>query len=217
MTDPLVQIYSKDCQSQTRWVRKLKFWENVHNTLCVMCDVSRVTCHVSCVTCHMSPVTCKKKYIFLNWTKWWRFLPSSWQDKNFVWSHLNATYGSFKNSIYLHSWKPYKNASNMWDGFLIILISLMTFKLVSFWHLYLTSPLLLSLSLSTKWFHYSNLLYSSSLKAWVYRSKMVSVQSEGEHLSNMCRFIHVYFILISTSKPRSCTIFFSFICHQWWP
>ena len=182
-----------------------------------MCHVSCVTCRVSCVMCHLSHVTChlwKKITFFFNWTKWWRFLPSSWQDKNFGWSHLNATYGSFKNSIYLHSWKPYKNASKMWDGFLNILISLMSFKLVSFWHLYLTSPLLLSLSLSTKWFHYSNLLYSSSLTAWVYSSKMVSVQSEGKHLSNVCRFIHVYFILISSSKPRSCKIsFLSFVIN----
>ena len=36
----------------------LKFWEDVHPTLCVTCHVSCVTCHMSPVTCHVSPVTC---------------------------------------------------------------------------------------------------------------------------------------------------------------
>ena len=38
---------------------ELKFGENVHPTLCVMCHVSHVMCHVSRVTCHVSRVTCQ--------------------------------------------------------------------------------------------------------------------------------------------------------------
>ena len=53
---PLVQISSKHCQSQTGRARELKFWENVHPTLCVMCHVSCVMCHVSPVTFHLSPI-----------------------------------------------------------------------------------------------------------------------------------------------------------------
>ena len=58
LSDHLVQISSKNCQSQTRRARELKFSENVHPTLCVMWHVPRVTCHVSCVTCNLSCVTC---------------------------------------------------------------------------------------------------------------------------------------------------------------
>ena len=53
LSDPLVQISPKQCQSQTGSARELKVWENVHPTLCLMCHVSHV-CHVSCVTCHLS-------------------------------------------------------------------------------------------------------------------------------------------------------------------
>ena len=59
VSQPLVQISSKHCQSRTGRARELKFWENVHPTLCVMCHVSCVTCHVSTVRCHLSPVTCQ--------------------------------------------------------------------------------------------------------------------------------------------------------------
>ena len=47
LSDRLVQISSKHCQSQTGRARELKLWDSVHPTLCV--------------TCHRSPVTCKKK------------------------------------------------------------------------------------------------------------------------------------------------------------
>ena len=40
-------------QSQTGRARELKFWENVHRTICVMCRVSCITCNLSPVTCHM--------------------------------------------------------------------------------------------------------------------------------------------------------------------
>ena len=64
-----VDIYSEHCQSQTGRARELKFWENVHPTLCVMCHLLCVLCPLSPVTCHLSPVTCKKiylkKYIFV--------------------------------------------------------------------------------------------------------------------------------------------------------
>ena len=40
LTDPLVQISSKHCQSQTKRIRELKFRKNVHPTICVMCHVS---------------------------------------------------------------------------------------------------------------------------------------------------------------------------------
>ena len=40
---PLVQIFSKHCQSQTGRARELKCLENVHLTLCVMCHMSHVT------------------------------------------------------------------------------------------------------------------------------------------------------------------------------
>ena len=56
LTDPLVQISSKHCQSQTGRARELKLWENVHLALCVMHHVSRVTCHVSPVTCLLTHV-----------------------------------------------------------------------------------------------------------------------------------------------------------------
>ena len=73
-TDPLVQISSKYCQSQTGRARELNFWENAHPTLCVMCHVSCVTCHVSRVMCHLSPVTCHmskniKYNFFVSWKK----------------------------------------------------------------------------------------------------------------------------------------------------
>ena len=42
MSDPLVQLPSKHCQSQTGTARELKFQETVHPTLCVMCHVSPV-------------------------------------------------------------------------------------------------------------------------------------------------------------------------------
>ena len=65
LSHPLVQISSEHCLSQTGRARELKFWENVHPTLCVMCHVSCVMCHVSRVTCHVSPVTCHmSKYFF---------------------------------------------------------------------------------------------------------------------------------------------------------
>ena len=51
-----VQIFSKDCLSQTVRAGELIFWENVHPT-------PYVTCHVSHVMCHMSHVTCNL-YIF---------------------------------------------------------------------------------------------------------------------------------------------------------
>ena len=63
LSDPLVRIYSKHSQSQSGRARELKFGENVHLTLYVMCHLSRVTCHVSLVNCHLSHVF-KKIYIF---------------------------------------------------------------------------------------------------------------------------------------------------------
>ena len=56
VSHPLLQISFKLCQSQTERARDLKFWENVHPTLCVLCHVSCVTCHVSRVTYHLSDV-----------------------------------------------------------------------------------------------------------------------------------------------------------------
>ena len=55
LSDPLVQISSKHCQSQTGRAWELKFWENVHPT-CVMCQVSHVTCHMWHVMCHLEKV-----------------------------------------------------------------------------------------------------------------------------------------------------------------
>ena len=65
VVDPLVQTSSKHCQSQTGRVSVLKFWENVHPTLCVRCQVSDFTCHVSPVTCHLSRVRLHKKKIYI--------------------------------------------------------------------------------------------------------------------------------------------------------
>ena len=45
---------------------ELKFWKNVHTTLCVICHVSCVTCHLSHVTCHVSHVTCHKIFVVQN-------------------------------------------------------------------------------------------------------------------------------------------------------
>ena len=45
------KISFKHWQSQTGRARKLKFWENVSTTLCVMCHLSHVTCHLSGVMC----------------------------------------------------------------------------------------------------------------------------------------------------------------------
>ena len=56
LTDPLVQISSIHCQSQTERARYLKFWENVYPILGVMYHVSHVTCQESPVTCHLSHV-----------------------------------------------------------------------------------------------------------------------------------------------------------------
>ena len=80
---PKLQISSKHCQTQSGRARELKFWENVHPTLCVMC-------HVSCVTCYLLRVTYqstffkpffynkKEEDIFFpslkNFTKWWSWL-----------------------------------------------------------------------------------------------------------------------------------------------
>ena len=50
-----VQISFEHCQSQIRRARELKFWENVHPTIYVMC-------HVSCVTCH-------KNFLFIFFEK----------------------------------------------------------------------------------------------------------------------------------------------------
>ena len=59
VSNPLVKIFSKHSQSQSGRARELKFWENVHPTLYVMCHVSCVTCHVSR---HLSHV---KLYIYI--------------------------------------------------------------------------------------------------------------------------------------------------------
>ena len=58
LSNPLVQISFKHCQSQTRRARELKFLENAHTTVCVTCHMSRVMCHMSNVMCHLSCVTC---------------------------------------------------------------------------------------------------------------------------------------------------------------
>ena len=63
LSDLLVKISSKHSQSQTGRARELKFWENVHPTLCVMCHVSDVGCHVSRVTCNFSLVTCHLSHV----------------------------------------------------------------------------------------------------------------------------------------------------------
>ena len=63
VSDLIVKIWSKHSQSQTGRAMKLKFWENVDPTLCVMWHVSYVTCHMSPVTCHLLPITYKKKII----------------------------------------------------------------------------------------------------------------------------------------------------------
>ena len=56
---------SKYHKSQIGRARELKFWENVHPTQHVTCDIwnvmshmSHVTCHISHVTSHVSHVTC---------------------------------------------------------------------------------------------------------------------------------------------------------------
>ena len=61
---PFVKIYSKHSQSQTGRARELKFWENVHPTICVMCLVSYLTCYGSHVMCHLSYVTCYMSNFF---------------------------------------------------------------------------------------------------------------------------------------------------------
>ena len=63
---PLVPICSIPCYSQTIRARELKFWENVHPTLCVMCHVSCVKCQVSSVTCHISGVACHFCLLFFS-------------------------------------------------------------------------------------------------------------------------------------------------------
>ena len=44
---------SKHHNSQTVRARDLKFWENVHPILCIICHMSLVTCHLSPVTYHI--------------------------------------------------------------------------------------------------------------------------------------------------------------------
>ena len=53
VSQPLVKISSKHSQSPTGRARELQFWETVHPSICVMCQMLPVTCHVSPVTCHM--------------------------------------------------------------------------------------------------------------------------------------------------------------------
>ena len=65
LSHPSFQISSKHCQSETGRGRELKFGENIHTILSVMCHMSCVTCHMSCVTCHVSPVTCQN-FFFLH-------------------------------------------------------------------------------------------------------------------------------------------------------
>ena len=55
LSDPLVQISSNHCQSQTGKERTEILRECSSHT---MCNVSYVTCHLPCVPCHVSPVTC---------------------------------------------------------------------------------------------------------------------------------------------------------------
>ena len=51
-----MKIFWKHRTSQAVTPRDLKFWENIHNTLCVMCHISNVTCCMSLVKCHVSGV-----------------------------------------------------------------------------------------------------------------------------------------------------------------
>ena len=60
---PLVSGCRNSGESQTGRARELKFSENVHPTICVMCHMTHITCHVSRVTCHMSISFTLKKYI----------------------------------------------------------------------------------------------------------------------------------------------------------
>ena len=75
LLDPLVQISSKHCQSQTGRARELKFFKRMfipHLASHVSCQLSRVTCHMSPATCHLSPVTCQKiSQLQKKFTKWW--------------------------------------------------------------------------------------------------------------------------------------------------
>ena len=54
---------SKCLHSKTVIAMELKFWENVHRTLCVTCHVSHITCHVPLVTCHLSHVTFRVSHV----------------------------------------------------------------------------------------------------------------------------------------------------------
>ena len=56
-------IFSKHHNYQSVRARELKFWENFHPTLCVMCHISHVTCHMSPVICHLSRVTCHLSHV----------------------------------------------------------------------------------------------------------------------------------------------------------
>ena len=52
--------FSQNIQNtlQTVRARDLKFWDNVHQPICVTCHMSYVRCHVPHITCHISCV-CK--------------------------------------------------------------------------------------------------------------------------------------------------------------
>ena len=45
-SDPLVQISSKHCQTQSGRVRELKFWENGYSKLCVTCHLLHNICFI---------------------------------------------------------------------------------------------------------------------------------------------------------------------------
>ena len=63
MSHPLVKISSNYSQSQTGGARELKYRDNIHPTLCIMCHGSPVTCHLSRGTCHVSCVMCHLSHV----------------------------------------------------------------------------------------------------------------------------------------------------------
>ena len=51
---PFSSKFSTYHYPQTVRAKEMKFWENVHTTPSVTCDVSQFICHMSHIRCHMS-------------------------------------------------------------------------------------------------------------------------------------------------------------------
>ena len=92
------------CVSKTVRARKLKFWDNVHYPLCVLCHKSCVTYHMSQVMRHVSRVTCHVSHVhFFYHTTCFRFLEKGLLSTGSTPTFLYASFMSCNSNIaYTH-------------------------------------------------------------------------------------------------------------------